>query len=249
MLTGAPCAGKSFALHYIEALLKDQGFHVLKIEEVATRFFANIGGVDSSITGQELVNLQSALLRAQIQAEELAFSSSQFTTQTSIVLCDSATLSGAAYCTPEVWNAVLSTTGYSARELASRYDLVLRLGSVAELSDDSNYDFGPGSSNPARFHTAEQARLLAPRFEGCYVGCRQLFVPAMATMEAKLRGIAEVLDSAQQDGHLPLPPGGVADSFLTDSSRYIPHDHDNTTITTTSDVPILLEPSSRGERT
>ena len=47
VLTGAPCAGKSSALHYIEELLKNQGFHVLKIEEVATRFFANIGGVDS----------------------------------------------------------------------------------------------------------------------------------------------------------------------------------------------------------
>ena len=46
VLTGAPCAGKTSALGFIEALFKDQGFHVVKVEEVASKFFADIGGVE-----------------------------------------------------------------------------------------------------------------------------------------------------------------------------------------------------------
>eukprot|EP01052_Picozoa_sp_SAG31_P059358 SAG31_NODE_18669_length_627_cov_0.912879_2_plen_172_part_01 len=166
VLTGAPCAGKTSALGFIEALFKDQGFHVVKAARLA--------------------ELQGALLLSQLQAEDTAIAATRFTSQPSIVLCDSGALSGAAYCTPEVWSEVLRSTGCQTTALSCHYNLVLRLGSVAEMGQGELYDFGPGSSNPERFHTAEQAREVAPLFERCYSLCPQLFVPAHATLHAKL---------------------------------------------------------------
>ena len=82
-----------------------------------------------------------------------ACAAASFDPTPSVVLCDSGAPSGGAYCTDEQWQQVLNTIGVTMDELAGRYSLALRLGSVAELGDGSRYDFGPGSSNPARYHT------------------------------------------------------------------------------------------------
>ena len=204
VLTGAPCAGKTSALDYIEGLFKHQGFQVYRVDEVATQFLRG-KPVDLSDPGTQ-VRFQASLLRAQLQAEDNACAAASFDPAPSIVLCDSGAPSGMAYCSDVQWQQVLNTIGVTSDELAGRYSLALRLGSLAELGDGSRYDFGPGSSNPARYHTGEQARLLAPRLAHAYALCRQLHVPAQESWNLKLELIGERIREAQRYGWLPAAP-------------------------------------------
>jgi len=210
VITGAPCAGKSEALPKLQQWIEQRGLRCLTVPEVATRVLQSVGGYDPAWAGTpQHVEFQRLLLSAQIQAEDTVLGFARMRGGRSVVLCDSGALSGAAYSSEAEWAAVLSQSGWSAEELSRRYSYVLRLQSLAEVGDGSRYET---QSNPARFHSAAQARAVAPRLAEAYSLCRSMEIRVCDSIEEKVRhmaaAVAALLDvpGPHQDPPAPQDP-------------------------------------------
>ena len=117
---GAPGSGKSTTICTAQYELQKLGFTVLLVKETATSIFNSIGGYDQAWAGtRRHVDLQADLLDAQIREEKLTkkYAACKPADQAVLVLVDSATASGRAYCTQDEWEDVLQLQGVTHQEL------------------------------------------------------------------------------------------------------------------------------------
>jgi predicted ATPase len=169
MLTGGPGGGKSSALATLKSMLLKRGYSVFIIPENGTRLLDAIGGFDPSWRKREsLIRMQRIFLDFQRAQEEAIISLAEMKEENTIVLLDRGIKDGKLFMDDLSWNEV---TGISEddinRECQERYDIVLHMTSVA-VDRPELYEFGPGSNNPARFHTAAEAKENDLRAKECY---------------------------------------------------------------------------------
>eukprot|EP01052_Picozoa_sp_SAG31_P044258 SAG31_NODE_7650_length_1629_cov_8.367974_1_plen_470_part_00 len=220
VIIGAPCAGKSATLPKLQLWLQQRGVRCMIVREVATEVLQATGGYNPAWAGTQLhVEFQRRLLLAQLQAEDTVTGFAAMHGERTVILCDSGALSGAAYSSEAEWNEVLRQSGWTSEGLSARYDKALCLQSLAEHGDGSRYET---TSNPARFHTATQARAVGPKLRAAYAACSPAFIRIGATIDDKVSAMATAvapllgLDSPTQEvdrfygsgppQHNPPPP-------------------------------------------
>jgi len=80
------------------------------------------------------------------------------------------------------------------RQILDRYDMVMHLGTCAKVGE---YQWGPGSNNPGRFHDPDEAVDLAKKIEEAYKGSKQLrMVPHFDRFQDKVDQVMKYLEDA-----------------------------------------------------
>lgn len=203
LLTGGPGAGKSSALATLRDRISKRGFQAVVVPENATALLDNSGGYDPSWHGTPMhVKLQQTFLRFQMQHEDTYCSFAELRPgRPHLLLHDRGCLDGRLFCSDEQWTQVLEGVGVTEEELLKRYDLVIHMTSVA-AGMENLYDYGPGSSNPARYHTPEQARhadVLAQEIYAKHPHVR--VVPNFPEFSMKMEAVVQcVTEAVQVDG-------------------------------------------------
>jgi len=215
VLTGGPGGGKSSALATLRDRLSKHGFQVLVVPEVATTLLGNSGGYDAAWAGtRKHVELQEQLLRFQMFQEDTYRRVAKLRPEKPyVILHDRGTLDGRVFCTDAEWADSVAAAGTSEEELLKRYDLVMHMTTVASGMDHL-YEYGPESSNPARYHTPDQARETDLRAQEIYAKHPQVrVVPTFADFSQKIDTVVHYVEKALQvDGvagpreRQPVPP-------------------------------------------
>jgi len=203
LLTGGPGAGKSSALATLRDRISKRGFQVIVVPECATALLDGCGGYDPAWHGTpKHVKLQQLFLKHQMQNEELMGSFAELRPgKPHLVLHDRGCLDGRLFCTPEQWEEVLQGAGATEDALLKRYDLVIHMTTVA-AGMERLYDYGLGSTNPARYHTPEQARQADEKVQEVYARHPHIrVVPNFPDFSDKIEAVVRcVMEAVQVDG-------------------------------------------------
>jgi len=182
------------------ALLRDRlskrGMQVVTVPEYATHFFANSDGFQGEWVGtQKEEDLQHIFLRYQMLQEDMFRDFASLNTKTSVLLLDRATLDQKVFTSEEkIWRAALGRSNVTEQQLLERYDMVVHLGTCAKVGE---YEWGPGSNNPGRYHSPDEAARVDKVLEGVYKGHKQLrMVPHCKLFEDKVEIVMEYLQDA-----------------------------------------------------
>jgi len=201
VLTGGPSSGKSSALALLRDRLTARGFQVLTVPENATHFLANSDGFQPEWAGTDAqVRMQRIFLDFQIAQEESfkAFAALH-PSKRAVILLDCCTINSKVYVSDEQWAKVLELPGHpphAEKDLFRRYDLVVHMVTCAL---ESHYEWGPGSNNPGRYHTPEQAKEQDGRCLEVFRNHPQLrVVPHCAEFKDKIEKVAEFVNDALQ---------------------------------------------------
>jgi hypothetical protein len=168
-LTGAPGAGKSAAIDVIADAIRATGaYHVVTKPEVPTQVFASVGGFkeDWATNPELLVNLQSEIMRRQLQMDNDAYAAARMAHDVDqkpcIIIGDRCVKDGEAFASAEDWATTVKANNMTAEGLDRHIGLVIMLETTA-INLPHLYDFGPGSSNPQRHTTPDAARAVHSR--------------------------------------------------------------------------------------
>jgi predicted ATPase len=197
LFTGGPGAGKSSAIATLRDRLSKRGFQVVVVPECATVLLTNSDGFDPAWKGTDaFVELQRIFLQYQLDHEKAHEAVARLSTKQAVMLYDRGALDGRLFTTDAEWAAVLKGVGVTEQELLSRYDLVLHVTSCAEGLPDL-YDFGPGSSNPARYHTPDQAKEADQLTQKLYEKHPQVrCIPNFTSFDDKIACVLGILEDA-----------------------------------------------------
>eukprot|EP00927_Polykrikos_kofoidii_P079994 TRINITY_DN76849_c0_g1_i1.p1 TRINITY_DN76849_c0_g1~~TRINITY_DN76849_c0_g1_i1.p1 ORF type:complete len:479 (-),score=93.80 TRINITY_DN76849_c0_g1_i1:84-1520(-) len=159
LLTGGPGGGKTSTLATLRDHLTKGGFQVLIVPEASSMVFSNTGGYDPAWQGTPAhVDLQEILMKYQIMQEDTFKKISSLRPwKPHVILFDRGLLEGKLFCSDAEWAESLKRLSMTEQELLNRYDMVIHMTTVA-AGMPHLYDYGPGSSNPSRYHTADQAK-------------------------------------------------------------------------------------------
>eukprot|EP01046_Picozoa_sp_COSAG06_P041924 COSAG06_NODE_5270_length_3595_cov_3313.468535_1_plen_531_part_00 len=162
-LTGGPGAGKTSIIALLHDWLRARGTAVVVKKEGATADFTSIGGFRSEWADDpaKMAALQANMLRNEISALDAAKRFAAMMTtgpagQDVVLLMDRCGLDGKAFCGEEAWSHALSECGTTEADLITSAGTILHLVSTAVDKPDA-YDYGAGSSNPARHSDAAAA--------------------------------------------------------------------------------------------
>jgi len=112
-------------------------------------------------------------------------------------LLDCCTINSKVYVSDEQWAQVLAPPGEKALtedELIARYDLVIHMVTSAF---SGHYEWGPGSNNPGRYHTPEQAKEQDGRCLQVFQAHPQLrVVPHFPHFDEKIGKVVEFVNDA-----------------------------------------------------
>jgi hypothetical protein len=201
VLTGGPSSGKSSALALLRDRLSARGFQVLTVPENATHFLANSDGFQPEWAGTDKqVEMQRIFLNFQISQEDSfkAFAGLH-PTKRAVLLLDCCTINSKVYVSDEQWSKVLGLAGHepwTEGALFARYDLVVHMMTCAM---EGHYEWGPGSNNPGRYHTPEQAKEQDARCLQVFQSHPQLrVVPHCPVFNDKIEKVAEFVNDALQ---------------------------------------------------
>jgi hypothetical protein len=112
----------------------------------------------------------------------------------SVLLLDRAALDQRAHTSEDVWQGALRKNNTTERQLLDRYDLVVHLGTCAKVGE---YEWGPGSNNPGRYHNPDEAAKLDGVCEDCYRGHKQYrMVPHFKKFQDKVEQVMKYLEDA-----------------------------------------------------
>jgi len=199
VLTGGPCAGKTSAMAFLRDRLSKRGFQVLTVPENATHFLANSEGFQAEWAGKPAqVEMQRIFLEYQMAQEDSFKSFAKLhPTKRSILLLDCCTLNSKVYLTDEQWGEVLTLPGHAPlteQQLFARYDLVIHMVSCAF---EGLYEWGPGSNNPGRYHSPEEAKECDKRSLKVFANHPQVrVVPHFPDFQSKQQQLLHFLNDA-----------------------------------------------------
>lgn len=195
VLTGGPCGGKSSILAVIRDRLRKRGMQVIAVPEYATHFFANSDGFQPEWVGTEKEQgLQNVFLAYQVMQEDMFAEFAALNSKPSVLLLDRAALDQKAHTSEEVWQGALRKNSFTERQLLDRYDLVVHLGTCAKVGE---YEWGPESNNPGRYHNEEEASKLDGVTEAAYQGHKQFrLVPHFEKFQDKVEQVMKYLEDA-----------------------------------------------------
>jgi len=169
------------------------------VPENATHFLTNSEGFQPEWAGKHAqVEMQRIFLEYQVSQEEAfkAFAKLH-PTKRSILLLDCCTLNSKVYVNDEQWEQVLALPGHellSEQQLFSRYDLVIHMVSCAF---EGLYEWGPGSNNPGRYHSPEEAKDCDKRSLDVFANHPQVrVVPHFPDFDSKMQQVLHFLNDA-----------------------------------------------------
>jgi hypothetical protein len=200
VLTGGPCAGKTSATAFLRDRLSKRGFQVLTVPENATHFLTNSDGFQPEWAGTDSqVRMQRIFLDYQMSQEDAFKAFGELhPTKPSVLLLDCCTLNSKVYLTDEQWSKVLTLPGkpvLTEQQLFARYDLVIHMVSCAF---EGQYDWGPGSSNPGRYHSPEEAKDHDKRSLNVFAHHPQVrVVPHFEEFDSKMQQVLHFLNEAR----------------------------------------------------
>eukprot|EP00928_Gymnodinium_smaydae_P012151 TRINITY_DN14418_c0_g2_i1.p1 TRINITY_DN14418_c0_g2~~TRINITY_DN14418_c0_g2_i1.p1 ORF type:complete len:457 (+),score=105.03 TRINITY_DN14418_c0_g2_i1:69-1439(+) len=199
VLTGGPSSGKSSALALLRDRLSTRGFQVLTIPEMATHLLVNSDGFQPEWVGTEKqVQIQRLFIDFQLSQEEAFTELAQMhPTKRPVLVLDSCTLNPKVYLNDEQWQRALNFPGKAPQTeeaLLARYDLIIHMVTSAH---GGNYEWGPGSNNPGRFHSREEAQKYDKRALEVFGAHPQLrVVPQFDDFEDKIGKVVEFVNDA-----------------------------------------------------
>jgi len=195
VLTGGPCGGKSSILAVIRDRLRKRGMQVIAVPEYATHFFANSDGFQVEWVGTEKEQgLQDVFLRYQVMQEDMFREFAALNSKPTVLLLDRAALDQKAHTSGAIWESALRKNKVTERQLLDRYDLVVHLGTCAKVGD---YEWGPGSNNPGRYHNPEEAAELDGVCESAWHDHKQFrMVPHFEKFQDKVEQVMKYLEDA-----------------------------------------------------
>lgn len=162
VLTGGPCAGKSTGLAIIEQKLKDLGYDVIMLSEMATQVMES-GITPSNVNSKDF---QSLLVKMQVNRDKAYSKIVSGIGAKTVILYDRGIMDGAAYCTKEEFNEILDEMNLSTQEIFSMYDGVFHLVSAAIGAPEAYSK----ANNKVRIEDIEQAVDADKRTLDCWVG-------------------------------------------------------------------------------
>lgn len=161
VLTGGPCAGKSTGLAVIEQKLKNLGYRVIVMEEMATTVLR------SGITPVDIgLKFQSLLVKLQIDKDKRYNEILDKIDYKTVILYDRGILDGQAYCTKIEFDNILKGAGLQPYEVMNHYDGVFHLVTAADGAEK----FYTTENNSVRTETPEQAREKDKQTLNCWIG-------------------------------------------------------------------------------
>lgn len=194
VLTGGPCAGKTTALCRIENELRDKGFRVLSVPEVATRF---IGGGISDIGEIAQKNpalyfeIQRNILRTHLdERKRYRGLGANFVKQGEnlLIVYDRGAMDGSAYMTAESFQALLTDERLGLTDVRDDYDGIFHLVTAADGAEE----FYTLANNQARKETPAQARELDQKVQQAWTGAPHLKVIGNGTdFEGKIKALEQ----------------------------------------------------------
>jgi len=132
-----------------------------------------------------------------------------------VLLLDRSVIDQKVFASDEIWKTTLKNNNVTEKQLVDRYDMVMHLGTCAKVGD---YQWGPGSNNPGRFHNPEEAAKLDTRLVEVYQGSKQLrLVPHFDKFQDKVDTVMKYLEDALGVDGLAGKRERVSVSFPVDS--------------------------------
>lgn len=164
VITGGPCAGKTFALNHIRNFFSKHGFKVLIVAETATHLIQ--GGI-APWTCSRNVEYQIYHMQLQKMKEDIYYkAASNLNDEKVLIVCDRGLLDNKAYMNNFEFNEALATLNTSEIALKDSYDAVFHM----ESSSKGAPDFYGVDSNPIRKETVEEAKELDDKIISSWVG-------------------------------------------------------------------------------
>lgn len=187
VLTGGPCGGKTTALSYIPEKLRDYGFRVFVIPEVATMLI-NGGLPDIALIAKDPKKNYEVekhfLLFQRTLRERYNALSRTFTNKKCVILSDRAEMDIEHYIGKEYFNALLSELRLNLCDARDSYEGILHLTSAACGAEK----FYTLTNNKARRETLKEARIADKKTMGAWIGHPHLKIIDNSTgFESKLK--------------------------------------------------------------
>mmetsp|Transcript_16490 Transcript_16490/g.49240 ORF Transcript_16490/g.49240 Transcript_16490/m.49240 type:complete len:434 (-) Transcript_16490:31-1332(-) len=221
VVTGGPCAGKTTAMSKLSLRLRNMGFDVYVVPELAT-LTINAGAAPGSYSKEQHRDWEVAILRLQMALEdgfaEIAERCSLTEGKHAVLLCDRGTMDVLAYLQKEVFDEVLEENGWTIPQLRDkRYEAVVHLVTAA-VGAEEHYTL---ENNKARMESREAAAALDGRLSRAWVGHNSLHVVDNADgFDEKMRRATECVCRA-----LGVPgPRATPRWWIVDQRRPIPRE-------------------------
>ena len=134
VLTGGPCSGKTTFLKDAVPLLEKKGFKVLVMNEVPVEFY-NSGIRSSDLSEFDFRSMIiERILKNQENLRQVAKACCD-KGQKVVIFYDRGLMDNKGFCSPEVWNQLLTEFKLSEASINADYDAVFDLETVAVVSD------------------------------------------------------------------------------------------------------------------
>jgi CYTH domain-containing protein/nucleoside-triphosphatase THEP1 len=190
VITGGPCSGKTTGMNYLSEKLRDIGYVVFIVPEMATELISsgfNPVGADN----KDIVKFEKLLVKSQIWHEEIILelaSSASRRGNNVVVLMDRGVMDVSAYVDKNEFQAILDNLQKTVVNLRDkRYDAVLHLVTAA----DGAADFYTLENNTARLESDPKDAIMADiKTKKAWVGHPHLRVIDNSTdFEGKIRRV------------------------------------------------------------
>ncbi len=173
VLTGGPCSGKTTALAILSQKLREVGYRVFIVPEVATTLIS--GGVIINELQQDPKAwevFQETILRSQFDIEKRFLKLAKIHKGEIVIIYDRGIMDAMAYLEKARFISILKRTGNTISQARdSRYDAVIHLVTAANGAE-SFYNL----DNPARSEDIVKARVLDRKTMEAWVGHEHLMV-------------------------------------------------------------------------
>ena len=190
VITGGPCSGKTTVMSYLAEKLRDSGFNVFLVTEIATELI--LGGFDpKTASGEDILKFEKLIIKSQIQHENIMLEfakNAEAKGDRVVVLFDRGVMDAQAYVEPSEFQAILDNLQKTVVSLRDkRYDAVIHMVTAA----DGAADFYTLDNNIARQEADLGAAIRADRStKRAWVGHPHLRVIDNSTdFESKIRRV------------------------------------------------------------
>ena len=193
VLTGGPCGGKTSAIKFISNKLRDKGYNVVTVPEVATLLHQNGFELVTSDDFVKTIAKQIAIINCQKTLEDSMAIMQLMSEKSTIILSDRGVMDSKAYTPHSVWDRLLLQIDSSEIELRDvRYDAVFHMTSAAVGTN-----FYTNSNNPARFETEVEALDADRRTQNAWLGHQHFRIIDNSTdFDGKLNRLWKSIESS-----------------------------------------------------
>ncbi len=198
VLTGGPCSGKTTGINYLSEKLRDWGWRVFIVPEVATMFI--LGGVPdiSDIAAKDTklyYKIQKQILLTQrALRQKFTDLADEFDDEKMVIIYDRAEMDGKAYVPAERFDAFLEEENLELRYVRDNHDGVIFLVTAAKGAES----FFTLANNKARRESLEEARTADDKTLAAWNGHPHIKIVDNSTdfegkMKRCLQGMARIL--------------------------------------------------------